>query len=228
VDIAPNGRSAVEKALAALSAGAPYGAILIDMQMPEMDGYDATRQLRQSKYDKPIVALTAHATPEDRRKCIAAGCDDYATKPVNRTALLAILARLMGNSERGPEGGPVVASSGETPSEQALQSVFHSDPDMAGVIAEFVGQMPQRLAQMRAAAHSSQWRALRRLAHQMKGAGGSYGFACLTDAANELESHAGPEDAEAALRALDHLEHLCERIHASHVADAAFTNVGTI
>jgi PAS domain S-box-containing protein len=228
VDLASNGRSAVEKALAALSAGAAYGAILMDMQMPEMDGYDATRQLRQLKYDKPIVALTAHAMPEDRRKCIAAGCDDYATKPVNRIALLAILARLMGSPEPGIESGPVVAASGETSSENAIHSVFRSDPNMAGIIGQFVGKMPQRLAEMREAAHNSQWDALRRLAHQMKGAGGSYGYACLTDAASGLESHARPEDAEAAIRALDHLGHLCERIQAGHVADFVSSDVGKI
>jgi CheY-like chemotaxis protein/HPt (histidine-containing phosphotransfer) domain-containing protein len=226
VDLASDGRAAVEKATEALSAGAPYDAILMDMQMPEMDGYDATRQLRQSKYDKPIVALTAHAMPEDRRKCIAAGCDDYATKPVNRAVLLAILARLMGSPETEPEGGPVVAVSGEASSDQAIRSVFRNDPDMGGIIAEFVGNMPQRLAEMREAAHNSQWDALRRLAHQMKGAGGSYGFACLTDAARELESNARPEDAEAAIRALDHLGHLCESIQAGHVADLASSDVG--
>jgi len=226
VDLASNGRTAVEKALAALSAGAPYGAILMDMQMPVMDGYDATRQLRQSKYDKPIVALTAHAMPEDRRKCIAAGCDDYATKPVNRIALLAILARLMGSPGPGSESGPVVPASGKASSENAIHSVFRTDPDMAGIIAEFVGKLPRRLAEMREAAHNSQWNALRRLAHQMKGAGGSYGFACLTDAAGELESHARSGDAEAAIRVLDHLGHLCERIQAGHVPDYVSSDVG--
>ena len=220
VDVASDGRSAVEKALAALSAGAPYGAILMDMQMPEMDGYDATRQLRRSKYDKPIVALTAHAIAEDRQKCIAAGCDGYATKPVNRIALLAILARLMDSPGPTPDGGPVVAAPGGASSDPAIHSVFGSDSDMAGIIAEFVGKMPQRLAEMREAAHNSQWDALHRLAHQMKGAGGSYGYASLTDAARELESHARPEDAEAAIRALDHLGHLCEKIQAGHAADS--------
>jgi HPt (histidine-containing phosphotransfer) domain-containing protein len=218
----------VDKALAALSAGAPYGAILMDMQMPEMDGYDAARQLRQAKYDKPIVALTAHAMAEDRQKCIAAGCDDYATKPVNRMALLAILARLMDSPGLGLEGGPVVAAPEETSSDQAIHSVFGSDPDMAGIIEEFVGQLPQRVGEMRAAERNGQWEVLHRLAHQMKGAGGSYGYACLTDAARDLEAHASPEDAEAAIRALDHLGQLCEKIQAGHAADSVSPVMGKV
>jgi len=221
VDLASNGRVAVEKALAAVSAGAPYDAIIMDMQMPEMDGYDATGQLRQAGYDKPIVALTAHAMAGDRQKCIAAGCDDYATKPVDRMGLLRTLARLMGSPQPGPEDAPAETEPKEPSSDEAIHSVFRSDPAMAGIIAEFVGQLPQRLADMRQAGANNQWDVLQRAAHQLKGAGGSYGYACLTDAARELESHAKQQDAEAAMLALSNLANLCERIQAGHAAESA-------
>jgi signal transduction histidine kinase/CheY-like chemotaxis protein/HPt (histidine-containing phosphotransfer) domain-containing protein len=219
VDLASNGRLAVEKALAALSAGTPYDAIVMDMQMPEMDGYEATRQLRQSGHDKPIVALTAHAMAGDREKCIAAGCDDYAAKPVDRGALLATLGRLMGSPQPGPEDRPAVPEPVQASSDGPIHLAFRSDPDMAGIIAEFVGQLPQRLAEMREAAANNQWEVLQRAAHQLKGAGGSYGYACLTDAARELESHAKQQDTEAAMLALSNLAHLCERIQAGHAAE---------
>ena len=63
----------------------------MDMQMPEMDGYDATRLLRAKSYAGPIVALTAHAMTDERAKCIEVGCDDYATKPFNRERLVNII-----------------------------------------------------------------------------------------------------------------------------------------
>jgi PAS domain S-box-containing protein len=227
VDVASNGRVTVEKALEALSAGMPYDVILMDMQMPEMDGYDATRQLRQAGYDKPIVALTAHAMSGDREKCLAAGCDDYATKPVDRVALLATLAGLMGSPKPGPEDAPAGTEPKERSSDQAIHSAFRSDPDMAGIIAEFVGQLPQRLADMREAAGNHQWDVLQRAAHQLKGAGGSYGYACLTDTARELELNARQQDVEAAMLVLSNLSHLCERIEAGHAADSMSHNVRT-
>ncbi|MCY2931668.1 MAG: ATP-binding protein [Planctomycetota bacterium] len=220
VDVAPNGLVAVEKALSAVSAGEPYDVILMDMQMPEMDGYEATRKLRQLDYRAPIVALTAHAMAGDRQKCLDAGCDDYATKPVNRLTLLATLARLMGALVPAAEAG-LAAETAQAVSDEVIHSLFHDDPDMNGIITEFVDHLPQRLVEMRQAADNSQWDVLQRLAHQVKGAGGSYGYACLTEVARELESLAKDEDAEAAMLALNNLTRLCEQIRMGQAASAA-------
>ncbi|MCA9259363.1 MAG: CHASE domain-containing protein [Planctomycetales bacterium] len=92
VELADNGQIALEKTLAAFNAGHPYDVVLMDMQMPVMDGYTSTATLRAAEYNGPIIALTAHAMSGDRERCLEAGCDDYATKPIDRTQLIGSIA----------------------------------------------------------------------------------------------------------------------------------------
>lgn len=92
VVLAGNGQIAFDLAIAANSEGRPFDVILMDMQMPVMDGYSATKQLRDEGYIRPIIALTAHAMESDRQKCINAGCDEYTTKPIDRKKLVRLVA----------------------------------------------------------------------------------------------------------------------------------------
>lgn len=95
VHVAENGWRAVNMARARQQAGEPYPLILMDMQMPRLDGYDATTRLRTLGYEGPIVAVTAHTLPHDQDRCLAAGCDDYLPKPINRTDLNNLVLRYL-------------------------------------------------------------------------------------------------------------------------------------
>ena len=94
-DVAENGHVACRLALVSQAQGRPYDLILMDVQMPEMNGLAATELLRQLAWTKPIVALTAHAMSGDRERCLAAGCDGYLAKPVARRDLLAVVDRYL-------------------------------------------------------------------------------------------------------------------------------------
>jgi CheY-like chemotaxis protein len=100
VTVAENGLVAVDFALAAENAGNPFDIILMDMQMPFMDGYEATRRLRTAGLKLPILALTAHAMVEDRRKCVDAGCDGYITKPIEANSFFKIIGSHIARENR--------------------------------------------------------------------------------------------------------------------------------
>jgi CheY-like chemotaxis protein len=89
VEIVAHGEAALERLVDAKS----FDAVVLDMQMPVMDGYATARELRRRGLELPIIALTANALAEERARCLAAGCTDYLSKPIDRPALAACLAR---------------------------------------------------------------------------------------------------------------------------------------
>ena len=100
VHIADDGQRALEMIQGAIGTDDAFDLLVTDMQMPIMDGYTLARTLRRSGITLPIIALTAHAMAEDRERCLKAGCDDYATKPINKVELIRACARWL---ERVPE-----------------------------------------------------------------------------------------------------------------------------
>lgn len=179
VDSADNGIMAVEKALASQSAGKPYDVILMDVQMPEMDGLEATRRLRQEGWERPIIALTAYAMTGDKEKCLAAGCDDYISKPMTEEAMFAAIGRCLGEE-----------TTIDTVSPELATNPLLDDDDKAEMVASFLENLPGRATAIEEAYRSGDLASLARLAHQLKGSAALFGFAQVSVIARELDQKA--------------------------------------
>jgi two-component system, sensor histidine kinase and response regulator len=195
LDVASNGREAVEMARAAPDK---YAAILMDMQMPELDGLGATRELRADpRFTKlPIIAMTANAMKSDLDACVAAGMNDYVTKPIDRKALVATLRRWLPvrTAEQSQEGTRPAAAAGE---ELVLEGI-----DVGGtlerlgieratlerMLLRFVDGQGETLAALRAAVDAGDGPAAAKHAHAIAGAAGNLGADDLRTAAKALEN----------------------------------------
>jgi two-component system sensor histidine kinase/response regulator len=196
VDTVRNGAAAVQAA-----AARPYDAILMDCQMPEMNGYDATAAIRAREgvsRHTPIIALTAGARREDRERCLSAGMDGHLAKPINQDALLALVAR---SARHGVTSIPAVSRiSHPTAAEFAID---HADFDELRLLAEatehdfvtelidqFVRETDLLLVDLRAASAQGDAVAVGHLAHSIMGSGGQLGGRRLALSCGRLEGRA--------------------------------------
>ncbi len=195
VDIVANGADAVE----AWSSGR-YDFILMDCQMPVMDGYQAAREIRSREAGKariPIVALTADAMPGTEQRCRESGMDDYLTKPLNRILLNNTLAKYLALAK--VEAIPMrstIADRASVPREDPIDweqflTVTDSDPQFAQELAQvFIDAGDAALRDIRAAVASNDLRSVQRAAHSLKGSSANIRAAKASSAASRLEEAA--------------------------------------
>lgn len=176
------------EALDALSRRA-YGAILMDCQMPGLDGYETTRRIRLlpgAQRETPVIAMTAHALKGDRQRCLAAGMDDYMSKPVNGAKLDAVLERWV---ERR------VAVSGVIDEVMLSQLRIELETDFTRHVEAFLDSAEEGVAQLRRHADRGNWGDVVREAHRLAGGAAVFGALLLTERCLELEQVAGARDA---------------------------------
>jgi signal transduction histidine kinase/ActR/RegA family two-component response regulator/HPt (histidine-containing phosphotransfer) domain-containing protein len=191
VAAAENGKEGVEKV-----RDGTYDVVLMDIQMPVMDGYTATTILRNEGQDLPIIALTANAMIGAEEECLAAGCSDYLAKPIDIDELLDALALLLG-AKRVSEDSSILGDAytiaptgGETrvtePVTPIVSRLAGRGPRMQSVIDKFVKRLAGQLDAIEACHKARDFDELARLGHWLKGAAGTIGFDDFTEPAENL------------------------------------------
>ncbi|MBT8445780.1 MAG: response regulator, partial [Gammaproteobacteria bacterium] len=236
---AENGKQGSDLALAG-----EFDVILMDVQMPVMDGFTAARRMRDAGLTLPIVALTAHAMKGFDLECRAAGYSEFLTKPVEFEVLFQLLAQLLGGRQVEQPVSPAVAAAASVPAIQdaagpadtssvpgkgsradvpaddtPIVSRLIGKPRLWPAIGRFVERLGEQLDAMESAWEQADWQELGALAHWLKGAGGTVGFDAFTEPAKQLEESAKRADQLASGEVLQELRHLAGRIEKPEPAE---------
>jgi CheY-like chemotaxis protein/HPt (histidine-containing phosphotransfer) domain-containing protein len=222
-ELANNGQIGVDRALAA-----QFDVILMDMQMPVMDGFTAARRLREAGCKLPIIALTANAMKGEEEKCRAAGCSGYLPKPIDMDRLLRTLADLVGElpsdgvAQAAPRRARVETEPGDLP---VLKSTLPTeDPEFLEIVVEFADRLHEQLGKMQEAWEKQELSELAGLAHWLKGSGGTAGFAAFTKPAAKLEKLAKENRTDEIAAALADVCDLVKRVGRPGATPAAIPN----
>jgi two-component system sensor histidine kinase/response regulator len=232
-DTVENGIQAIEK----VQTG-NYNAVLMDVQMPEMDGFEATHRIREWEVGHeqhiPIIAMTAYVMKGDRERCLVAGMDDYVSKPLDLNVLLGVLDRWLKLSEKEealPTGtekpAPIQPSSSSVPAEPPAPDVEEKPMDIEGALGRFGGDrpflvkmsqeyaagLPIRIVELRAALEVGNTNDFYRLAHNLKGVSANFNAGPLTKLSAGLEILGRQDDLSAAPELLAQLEKEAEELY---------------
>jgi len=168
IDIAENGQQGVDMAMIS-----DYDLILMDMQMPVLDGMEAIALLREKGYTGPVASLTANAMLTNREKCLAAGANDYLVKPIDLTLFYEVLNRYLAGADTG-EG------------DLGKYNDYYSSDGYRELVERFRQNLPHLVAEISEAVHLHDWNQVQLKSHDLKGIGGTMGYPELTEVAGRL------------------------------------------
>lgn len=242
VDVAENGQVALEKAMHAIKQDSSshetrqgHDVILMDLQMPVLDGYGATRQLRACGYQGPTIALAAHALDEDRRKWIETDCNDVATQPMEKTRLTSVCRHaikgrdtIFGDTDKSPDGD-ILATQYQVDSTSLMSGLDGDFELLEELINLFKSNSSELLAEMQESLQSGDQVTLERSAHSLKGAVGNFSAATACEAALAMETFARGDDLTSATGAFSllpsELESLISELSGIHKSGAMVAGV---
>jgi PAS domain S-box-containing protein len=206
VDTVSSGADAI-KALMSV----PYDLVLMDVEMPEMDGLEATRIIRNPssevlRHDVPVIAMTAHAMQSDRGRCLAAGMNEFLSKPITLQSVARVLDQwMLGSGTNGGEAATAPARCAANPAydREGLLDRLQGDQDLARrVVAAFLQDMPRQIQALRGAIEAGDATLVGGVAHRIKGAAAAAGAEELREAAAAAEESAKDGISEVGARLL--------------------------
>lgn len=224
VEMAEDGQQALEKYI-----GGRFDVVLMDIQMPVMDGFEATRAIRAwEKENKaphiPIVALTAHAFEEQRQQCFEAGCSTFLSKPVKKKDLLNTLANLFAEADSGREnisftGGVAVLTENIPAGDVSSQGTnrVQVDADLEDLVPDFFAEIEEDLGIMEKSLQKADFETPHRLGHGLKGAAGNYELHDLTKIFLAIEQAAKMQNGNAILENMDRVKGYLRRLEIEYV-----------
>ena len=199
--VADNGKRAIDQAFEE-----EFDLIFMDMQMPVMGGLEAVKKLREQGYDRAIVALTANAMQEDREKCLQAGCNDYATKPIHFDQLYQVAHQFVSINQSAGQSEPLYST------------ILENDHEFEDLVTGFINELEPTMKKLKLAVQEQEWEKLLMLIHQLKGLGGGYGFPDITDISAKIEFQLIRKNYTEASSILTELYNVFERIIAGQTS----------
>ena len=155
-----------------------FDLILMDMQMPLMNGLDVTKTLRGNGYEGLIVALTANAMKEDRIRCTEAGCNGFLSKPIDKTTFVTLLTDLLAEHCHTMNEKTPIAS-----------TLLEEEPELADLLIKYINKLPETRSSIEQAFKEKDWPHIKQLTHDLKSTAGNYGYMQLSNLAYNVTMH---------------------------------------